>query len=128
MAVRKWNLLCWNIRGINSDKKWNAIRDRAVENNYDVICVQETKRSVFDRSFIHQFCPSCFDKFEYLPSNGASGGTIIVWKSFVLSGTLIFQNLYASSVLFSSIHNNASWVLTNIYAPSIPQGKRDFID
>lgn len=48
MAVRKWNLLCWNIRGINSDKKWNAIRDRAVENNYDVICVQETKRSVFD--------------------------------------------------------------------------------
>jgi exonuclease III len=78
MNHRTWNILCWNIRGINSDKKWNSIRDRIIENNCDIACFQETKRASFDSSFIHNFCPPSFDSFEYLPSVGASGGSLIV--------------------------------------------------
>lgn len=57
MNHRSWKVLCWNVRGINLDKKWNSIRDRIMERNYDIACFQETKRSFFDLSFIHQFCP-----------------------------------------------------------------------
>lgn len=117
MAIKKWNVLSWNIRGLNSDKKWNGIRDRVSENNCDVICLQETKCSTFDLSFIHQFCNNSFDSFEFLPSIGASGGSLIVWKSSIFHGSLIFQNEYASSILLNSTHNNANWVITNIYAP-----------
>jgi len=39
---------------------------------------------------------------------------------------LIFQNSYAISIQFSSLHNGAQWVLTNIYAPCTSAGKRDF--
>lgn len=45
----------------------------------------------------------------------------------MFSGSLIFQNDYARSVIFTSNHNNAMWVLTNIYAPCTPSGKRAFI-
>jgi hypothetical protein len=40
---------------------------------------------------------------------------------------LIFQNSYAISIQFSSLHNGAQWVLTNIYAPCTSAGKRDFL-
>jgi exonuclease III len=78
MSTRKWNVMCWNIKGVNSDKKWNAVRDRDVESYCDVICLQETKRDSFNDSFIRNMCPPAFDYYEYLPSVGLSGGVIIV--------------------------------------------------
>lgn len=127
MAVKLWKILSWNIRGVNSDKKWNSIRDRVTENNCDVVCLQETKRPHIDLAYIHNSCNGQYDCFEYLPSVGASGGSCIIWKSSIFSRSLLFQNEYATSVLLTSVHNNASWVLTNVYAPCTPQGQRDFI-
>lgn len=128
MAVRLWKVLYWNVRGINSDKKWNAIRDRALESNCDIICLQKTKRDSFDQTYLRLFCPPLFDSFDFLPSIGASGGSIIVWKSSIFHGQRVFQNRFASSVLFTSVLNNLCWLLTNIYAPCSPQGKVDFIN
>lgn len=127
MAVKSWKVLSWNVRGLNSDKKWNAIYDRLSTVHCDILCLQETKREQFDLSYIRKFCPSQFDDFVFLPSVGASGGTITLWNSSVFRGSLIFQNSFATSVQFHSLHNNDSWVLTNIYAPCTPQGKRDFV-
>jgi exonuclease III len=126
MAVKLWKVLCWNIRGINSEKKWNDIRDRVVETSCDIICLQETKRASFDSNFLRQFCPP-FDSFEFNPSNGASGGSIVIWKSAIFHGHCIFKNEFASSIFLSSVHNNSSWILTNIYAPCTTPGKSNFI-
>jgi hypothetical protein len=41
-----------------------------------------------------------FYYFEYIPSEGASGGTIIIWKSSRFPGRVVFQNNYAMSVEF----------------------------
>lgn len=128
MATRKWNILCWNVRGVNSDKKWNALRDKIIDSSCDVICLQETKRASFDNAFVRNFCPPSFDMFEVLPSNGASGGVIVLWKSFLFLGSLAFQNEYAISIDFFSKHNDAHWLLTNIYAPCTPQRKIEFLD
>jgi exonuclease III len=78
MNSKLWNVLCWNIRGINLEKKWNALKDRLVEHACDVIYLQETKCDHFDLSFIHNFCPPMFYRFEFLPAVGASGGSIII--------------------------------------------------
>jgi hypothetical protein len=58
---------------------------------------------------------------------GASGGTIIIWKSSIFQGQLLFHNDYALSVEFTSLHNGANYVLTNIYTPCTPDGKREFL-
>jgi hypothetical protein len=54
---RAWKILCWNVRGINSESKWDAIRSKIVESNCDVVCLQETKRESFDSQYVKNFCP-----------------------------------------------------------------------
>ena len=41
---QQWNVLVWNIQGINSDDKLLAIRNAIETCGCDVICLQETKR------------------------------------------------------------------------------------
>jgi exonuclease III len=125
--IRKWNVLCSNVRGINARQKWDAIHDKISKSGCDVICLQETKRQHFDLQFLKNFCPSSFDAFEYLPSVGASGGIITIWKSSQFTGSLAFSNKFAISLDFHSNHDQSEWLLTNVYGPCTPEGKLDFI-
>ena len=94
--------------------------------NCDIVCLQETKKQTFDLMFIKNICPP-FDSFEFIPYVGASGGSIIIWKSNLFSGSKVFENDYCVSVEFVSNHNNEPWILTNIYAPCTALGKRAFL-
>lgn len=125
---RTWKVLCWNVRGLNSDGKWNSIRDKIIETACDVLCLQETKKDFFDTQFIKNICPPQFDSFLYVPSVGASGGIITIWKSSLLDGTLAFQHDFALSVNFTSKFTDDDWLLTNVYGPSTHDGKRIFVD
>lgn len=98
-----------------------------MESNCSIICLQETKRQVFDQLYIKNFCPSSFNEFHYLPSNGASGGIRIAWQGISFSGEVIFQSIYAISINFSQL-NEDSWVLTAIYAPCTHEGKRQHLE
>jgi len=75
---RKWNVLSWNVRGINARWKWDVVRDKIVQSSYDIVHLQETKREAFDRPLVNNFCPSAFDTFEFIPSVGASGGILVI--------------------------------------------------
>lgn len=59
-------------------KKWKDVRDRVFECSCDVICLQETKKESFDKMFINKICPPMFDAFDFIPSVGALGGSIII--------------------------------------------------
>jgi hypothetical protein len=63
-----------------------------------------------------------------LPSIGASGGIITIWKSAQFTGSLAFSNNYVISVDLHSNHDQADWILTIVYGPCTPEGKLDFID
>lgn len=125
--MKSSNILYWNIRGINVEAKWESLRDKILESKCDIISVQETKRESFDITYIRKFCRACFDDFCYLPSVGASGGILVVWKSAVFSGSQVFQNEFAISIEFSSSHNNDSWILTSVYGPCDSEGKQSFM-
>ena len=73
-----WHILCWNIRGINSADKWPLIRDKIEESAASILCFQETKRNDFDSKFLRSFAPKRFDQFAFIPSDGASGGLLVV--------------------------------------------------
>jgi exonuclease III len=70
MNNQNWNILCWNIRGINVTPKWDAIHDKIEESACSIICLQETKKEHFDMSFIHNFAPKRFDRYDLVPSVG----------------------------------------------------------
>ena len=73
-----WNILCWNMRGLNSDDKQIALKNKIQETGCSLVCVQETKMEYVDQAFIRRICPKRFDTFEFVPSIGASGGLLTI--------------------------------------------------
>jgi exonuclease III len=45
-----------NIRGVNSKEKWNSLKNKTMETGCDIVCVQETKRELFEETYIRKFC------------------------------------------------------------------------
>ena len=86
---RQWHIVNWNIRGINDSDKWNALRNKINEARGDIICIQETKREQFDSKYISNFCPKLINKFDYVPSIGASGGILTAWNGSLFIGETI---------------------------------------
>jgi exonuclease III len=65
---RFWFILSWNIHDINDLMQWLLIRNKIEESAANIICLQETKCGTFDLNFIHNFAPTRFDKFLFVPS------------------------------------------------------------
>lgn len=107
-----WNVLCWNVRGINDAEKWVIIRNKIEESNCAVICFQETKCELIDQSFLKNFIPRRFDKFEFSPSLGASGGILTAWNSSILAREIIDVQPFAIVTEFVSMHNLQKWKFT----------------
>ena len=95
---RSWNILNWNIRGMNSQDKWLALRQKIDESDCNILCLQETKRQNLDLAYIQKICPQRFNKFKYLPSIGASGGILTAWNGTLFTGQLLFQNKFSLSM------------------------------
>jgi exonuclease III len=101
-------ILFWNVRGINSQDKWDAIMDKITESFCQVLCLQETKRESFDIFYIKKFCPRSLDQFAFFPSIGASCGLLTVWNSSIRM-------------------DNKEFFIANIYGPASAPLKQGFI-
>ena len=112
-----WKVLCWNIRGLNSDDKQLALREKITESGCAVACIQETKKESFDRKFIKSCCPKQFDNFAFSPSVGASGGILVVWNSKIFQGILVQSERFGLIISFSSAHTGQKWTLVVVYGP-----------
>jgi exonuclease III len=73
ISRRSWRILCWNVRGLNSENRQRDVRSKIDESGCDIICTRETWKQSFDKDFIRNFCHRKFNRFEVLPSVGASG-------------------------------------------------------
>ena len=125
---RSWNILNWNIRGLNSEDKCNAIKEKIEESACSIFCIHETKREHFDHSYIKKLAPKRFNKFAYSPSEGASGGILIGWNSSVFTGEVGQINKFALTVKFTSTHNGQIWTLTSVYGPCNGPARDEFVE
>jgi endonuclease/exonuclease/phosphatase family metal-dependent hydrolase len=124
---RSWNILDWNIRGINSQDRWDDLANKISESNCNIICLQETKRESFDNAYIRKFCPRKFNMFAYHPSVGNSGGIITIWNGNALTGNIISSSSYQVTVEFTCNISGEKWYITNIYASCHAEGRYEFI-
>ena len=114
------------LKAINSDKKLLALRNAISSSGCSIICLQETKRATFDLAFVKLFCPKNFDKFEVVPSQGASGGLIVLWDSSVFAGCVFCSESFALGIQFTSMPTARSWKLINVYGPCDGPGRVAF--
>jgi exonuclease III len=111
------------VRGINSSWKWDLVRNSIADSQCDIVCLQETKKEVIDVPFHRKVSRAFFDSHVFLPSVGASGGILIAWKESLFYALKSEKNSFSLTMEFCSKHNNASWLLTCIYAPCTLEGK-----
>ena len=118
-------ILCWNVRGLNSSARQDVVRCLVDSVKADVICIQETKMSDVTRWLVCRCLGSDFGNFVFSPSNGASGGILVAWRSHVTSlGSRI--DGHCVSVNFR-LADGASWWLSCVYAPQGIAEKIDFL-
>ena len=116
-GFRDWKVLCWNVRGLNSEARQLAVKQKIDESGCSVVCLQETKCMHIDHRFIRKFCPRRFDNFAYVPSVGASAGMVVIWNSSFFEGKLIEAKPFGIIVEFLSKHTSEVWKLVTVYGP-----------
>ena len=126
-TTKNWNILNWNIKGMNSEQKWLALRQKIEESDCAIFYLQETKREEIESTYLWNFCTNRSNKFAILPSIQASGGLLVAWNGSLFEGKVIAQNRFSLSLQFTILQSNQSWVLTNIYGPCEVQDKIEFI-
>ena len=52
---KEWKVLCWNVRGLNSEVGHRAVRAKMEESPCSVICLQATKCGVFITELLEKF-------------------------------------------------------------------------
>ena len=124
---KSWNVLCWNVRGLNSETRQRAVRQKIHESHCAIACLQETKCASFDSRSVKSFCPKRLDSFAFAPSLGASGGIIVVWNSSVFEGTLLEIQQFAVVIEFVSRQNNERWTLVAVYGPCQGEARDNFV-
>ena len=77
-------------------------------------CLQETKKHDFDSGFIRNFAPRRFNKYDFVPSVGVSGGILLVWNSSVFYGIVLDKQRFGITVRFTSTQTSQSWKLTSV--------------
>jgi exonuclease III len=128
MNIRNWNILCWNIRGLNASDKHDAVRNKIDESGASIICLQETKLQNVDMHIIRKFAPRRYDKFDFIPSLGASGGILVLWNSAQFLGLTLDKQPFGLTISFTSQFNSAMWKLTTVYGPCHDPERAAFVN
>jgi exonuclease III len=121
---KKWNFLAWNVRGVNSQPKWDTIRNKVTESNCAIVCLQETKHTSFDNMYLRMFYLRHLDTFAVCPSPGAFGGLITIWNSNIFEAEVLLINSYSITVKFRSLPSGQIFYITNIYGPAASVDKK----
>ena len=124
---RIWRILCWNIRGINMSEKWPIIRNKIDESLASIVCFQETKRGDFSLSYLRNFAPKKFNQFAFVPSEGASGGLLVMWMGNNFKGEVIETEIFGMVIKFQSLISADSFYLVNVYGPCEGIARENFI-
>ena len=127
-STRNWNVLSWNVRGLNSSSKWEALRLKIDESACSILCLQETKKADFDSKFICNFAPKRFNQFEFVPSSSALGGLLTAWNGSLFVGSVVHSNRFSLTVKLTSTLNDQVWYLTNVYGTCTLGAKTEFLD
>ena len=118
VTTRSWKVLCWNVRGLNSDARQRSLKEKVIESQCSVLCLQETKLSSCSRSIMKSVCPQGFDQFVESPSSGASGGLLTAGD--LICSVAPFSQLNHTLLLCilprSIIMNNGFWLMCMVHA------------
>lgn len=119
-------ILIWNVRGLNSTARQDSVCSLVSSSGADIICIQETKITDISPRVMLSTFGSDFTSFVSVPSIGASGGILVVWRRHIgVTGAQRVDN-FSTSIQFST-ENGQAWWLTCVYGPQGNDDKIQFL-
>ena len=118
-------IITWNIRGLNSIHKLDVVRNFVREQKSDFLLLQEIKMDKEKAEQIKSFKDYCLKASSV---EGASGGTLMMWKSKYYIGTVLKTSKHLMVVKISSNDHNKVWYIVNVYAANIKNQRKKVWD
>jgi exonuclease III len=79
-----FELLCWNVRGLNDPAKRDAVCEFVASLRVSMVCLQETRLDVIDDFLVMQCLGQSFDGYVYLPTVETRGGILLAWNKSIV--------------------------------------------
>ena len=112
-------ILNWNVRGLNSAARREAVKIMIQQSNPTLICLQKTKLGSIDHLLAVDFLGQRFSNFfECIPADETRGGVLIAWDQDFLEGELMDRRLYCLSLKMTLKLENSSFFITSVYGPA----------
>jgi hypothetical protein len=99
-----WNVLDWNLRGINSQERWDDINNE-LKNAVAISCAPRKLREFFFTRHTSIFCHRKFNKYAYIPYIGSSGGVITIWNGSLFDGIITCRTSCKNGISQTSMHH-----------------------
>lgn len=109
-------------------KKCGVVRDLIRSSRCDICCLQETKWNQIDFSYVASVLPTFFAR-NCVSVNAADskGGMIIAWKrNYALVSN--WATKHTCSAVLIQIVTGTKFIITNVYGPSVDNGKLEFLE
>jgi exonuclease III len=118
--------LIWNVRGLNSSARQDAVRTLVQSSKADIVCLQETKMAAVPVRTLLSILGSEFSCSMELPAIGASGGILVAWKQS-LGATDARQIGHHNVTVQFCPEGGQAWWLTCVYGPQGNEEKIQFM-
>ena len=127
MSFNALELVCWNVRGLNSPAKRKALRGFVDSTRAAIVFILETKLEVVDTFVILQCMGPNYDGFTYLPASDTRGGIFVAWDiTRVLLSNYVNDSHSISA--YVSPKEGEPWWLTVVYGPQEDERKINFLN
>lgn len=70
------NIVTYNVRGLGRGVKWAAIRRLIKKENVDMICIQETKKEIIEKTMCQALWGDPAVSWEMQPAVNLAGGLL----------------------------------------------------
>jgi exonuclease III len=97
MISMNFNILTWNVRGLNEGRKRLKIRNLLSKWKIDIVCLQETKLKMVSNQIVHSLWRCPYKEWCHVDSIGASGGILLMWDDIILG--FVREPLYNNIIL-----------------------------
>lgn len=130
MATHDLQILCWNVRGLNSAARRQTVQQIIASVPCNIVCLQETKLSQIDDSLVRSVGGRMLRSYSFLPAGGVSGtrgGILILWNDDVINIDSIDKKDFSLTANVTIKATEVLSLLTVVYGPTREQEKPQFL-
>lgn len=120
-------ILNWNVRGLNSAARREAVKIMLQISSPHVVCLQETKLNSIDEQLKAELLGVTNWGLESIDADDTRGGIAIAWNHDFICGSQPAKERFSLSLTLTVRMTNTSFRITAVYGPAEDSAKGEFL-